>query len=293
MCLGRFLPSAGDLRCEHGHAFPIRDGLPSLLPPEEQGLIGDATTYAAAWKRTKWAPPPDGLRQLPYGTRGRARSFWEPKARSLEALLRILGPSNGRIVIDAGAGTGWLSHRLAGEGFRCFAIDGTPDADVGLGAARAFDDPSPQFERALGSLSRWPFRSASADIAVCNASLHYLADPMAALVEARRVLRPGGRLFVMNSPVHRDARSAMRAEAAFRARLDALGLRGRLFEDHRHFVASVLERDLRQVFPQVHRHEPRFGVRFRLVRVIKGIGLRMNLAAFPIYEAYQAGGSEA
>lgn len=285
MCLGRLEHSDGALRCGRGHTYAVRHSLPFLVRPEDEGLIADAASYAAGWKRGVWAPPSDGLRELPYGTRAPMKSFWEPRARSLETLLQVLGPPNGRIVIDAGAGTGWLSHRLARAGFRCFATDASGDSEVGLGAARAFDGTSSAFERAIASLSWWPLRDSCADIAVCNASLHYLADIMPALKEARRVLRIGGRLFVMNSPVHRDAESARRAAAHFRGRLEALGVRGRLLAEHRHFVSSDLERGLRRIFPDVRRHEPAFGVRFRLVRAVKGIALGMDLASFPVYEA--------
>jgi ubiquinone/menaquinone biosynthesis C-methylase UbiE len=50
-----------------------------------------------------------------------------------------------------------------------------------------------------GSASELPFREASFDAACCFAALHLFADPLAALDEMRRVLRPGGRIALMTS----------------------------------------------------------------------------------------------
>jgi SAM-dependent methyltransferase len=263
------------------HLFPSRDGLPIFLRTEDEALLRDAEAYAAAWNRDALAPPKGLALELPFV----ASPYWRPKARSLQALLEILGPANGRRVADMGAGTGWLSYRLSEAGFRCYATDIVADGDVGLGAAQAYDRTGHQFERAVASLSRWPFRAGSMDIAVCNASLHYLASPRVAIAEAARVLTHTGSLVVMNDPVHADRRSAERASHDFKDRMRAGGGSGRLLDEHRHFVASELEADLRSKFPKVSRHDPDFGTAFRISRALKSLLLRMELASFPIYVA--------
>jgi ubiquinone/menaquinone biosynthesis C-methylase UbiE len=174
---------------------------------------------------------------------------------------------------------------LTRAGFRCFATDLSGDPVVGLGAAKAFDGEAHAFERAVASLTRWPFRDEAADVAVCNASLHYLREIAPALREAHRVLRPGGALFILNSPVHRDPGSASKAAKGFRDTLRALGAHGALVDGHRHFIVEDLERELRSVYSAVRRHEAAVGMRFRLVRLLKRIALRTELASFPIYEA--------
>ncbi len=264
-----------------GRTFPRRDGLPVLLRPEDEGLLKDAEAYAATWRRDELAPPRDAILELPYV----ASPYWRPKARSLEDLLGLLGPSEERKVADAGAGTGWLSYRLTEAGFRCYATDLAADAVVGLGAAAVYDATRHGFERAIASLTRWPFRDGSMDVAICNASLHYLADPKPAIDEAARVLQPNGTFVVMNEPVHGDAASAARAAEGFRQRLRGVGGRGRFVNEYRHFVASELEAALRGAFADVARHDPRFGAGFRLTRSAKQAVLRMELASFPIYVA--------
>jgi SAM-dependent methyltransferase len=48
-----------------------------------------------------------------------------------------------------------------------------------------------------------PFANGSFDVAVFNASLHYSSDYAKTLAEARRCVRPGGRLIVLETPVYR------------------------------------------------------------------------------------------
>jgi len=255
--------------------------MPILLRPEDLSILSDAQTYAAAWKKDDLAPPAGALLQLPYVP----SRYWRPKARSLDLLLEILGPAANRAVADLGAGTGWLSYRLSKAGFRCFAIDITADADVGLGAARAFDGTPYRFERAIASLTRLPFLTGSMDIAIANASLHYLPEARLAVEEGARILRPGGFLVVMNDPVHQDRRSAERAATDFRTRMRTVGGSGRLVDGHRHFVASEIEAELRAQFRAVARYDPDYGVWFAVIRGVKAFLLQMELASFPIYVA--------
>ena len=91
-------------------------------------------------------------------------------------------------IADLGAGFPWLSHRLASLGHAVLAVDLSPDADFGLGAARLFPtaaqwgDPTGLsrlrggFLPALGDLERPPLAQETYDVVICNASLHYAAD---------------------------------------------------------------------------------------------------------------------
>lgn len=256
-----------------------------LVAPEEEPLLHAAEGLAAAWVRLGWVPPEASLLELPYPGPRRYRKIWEPKARTFETLLRVLGPGNGRKAADVGAGTGWLSYRLSREGFRCYATDVSADRRIGLEAATAYDATPHYFERALAALTHWPFQDGSLDVAICNASLHYLPDPVPVLAEASRVLRPHGVFVAMNEPVHTNPKSAERAAADFRARLWRLGGSGPLVDGYSHLVASDLEAALRSAFRTVRRHEPNYGPWFLATRRAKGIVLRMELASFPLYEA--------
>jgi SAM-dependent methyltransferase len=89
---------------------------------------------------------------------------------------------SGRLVADVGAGTGAASRAIARAGGRPVALDVAPGmlAALNAGAPRAAADA-----RLL------PIATASLDGYVAAFCLNHLIDPEVALVEARRVVRPG------------------------------------------------------------------------------------------------------
>jgi ArsR family transcriptional regulator len=53
-----------------------------------------------------------------------------------------------------------------------------------------------------GELEKLPIESASMDVALLSQALHHAADPAAAINEASRILRPGGRLLILDLRPH-------------------------------------------------------------------------------------------
>jgi SAM-dependent methyltransferase len=85
----------------------------------------------------------------------------------------------------------------------------------GLGAAEGYAAHLPRpFGRVAASFEALPVRDAAYDVVVFNASLHYAFDLGAALAEAARAARPGGRIAILDSPFYRRERDgeAMVAE---------------------------------------------------------------------------------
>jgi SAM-dependent methyltransferase len=118
-------------------------------------------------------------------------------------------------LLDLGAGTGWLSYRLALRGHFPVAVDILTDARDGLGAARHFFVKlGHTFPRIEAEFDQLPFPADRFDAVLYNASLHYSSDYRRTLNEARRCLRPGGRILILDSPVYRlrEHGERMRAE---------------------------------------------------------------------------------
>jgi SAM-dependent methyltransferase len=101
-------------------------------------------------------------------------------------------------VLDLGAGTGWLSHRLTLLGHVCVAVDWLDDPDDGLGAARHYPTT---FTRLQADFDHLPLVGGQFDAVIFNGSLHYAANPIATMRDALKALTDGGALVVMDSPV--------------------------------------------------------------------------------------------
>jgi ubiquinone/menaquinone biosynthesis C-methylase UbiE len=115
-------------------------------------------------------------------TRGASPSVLAP-------LRRALAGAPGPELADVGGGTGNYALALAGEGWRPIVVDRSDQmlaqaADKGLETVRA-------------DATRLPFAAESFDAVMLVSMLHHVDDPAEALTEAKRVLRPGGRLAVM------------------------------------------------------------------------------------------------
>jgi ArsR family transcriptional regulator len=115
----------------------------------------------------------------------------------LRALLAWLDPE--WTVGDLGCGTGQVTEAVAPFVSRVVAIDASGDM---LDAARARLRGRRNVDFRLGALERLPLDDASLDAACVMLVLHHLADPARVVGEAARVLRPGGRLLVVDMLPH-------------------------------------------------------------------------------------------
>jgi SAM-dependent methyltransferase len=166
----------------------------------------------------------EALLALPYVRSGPLARQWAVRARSYEAFMaQVLRPAATALsrplsVLDLGAGAGWLSYRIAVEGHFATALDIRADGVDGLGAAGPFLARTERRMRTLvASFDRIPASEVSFDIAVFNAALHYATDLRSVLAEAARVVRPGGQLVILDSPVYRREADGLAMVAEKRA----------------------------------------------------------------------------
>jgi ubiquinone/menaquinone biosynthesis C-methylase UbiE len=118
----------------------------------------------------------------------------------LVALLGLL--DDAWAVGDLGCGAGQVAATLAPCVRRVIAVD---DSAAMLQAARRRLRAHGNVELRRGRLEALPLDDGALDAAACVLVLHHVAAPARALAEAARVLRPGGRLLVVDMlPHHRE-----------------------------------------------------------------------------------------
>lgn len=115
----------------------------------------------------------------------------------LLALLSLLDDS--LVVGDLGCGTGQLSETLAPHVARVIAVDGSPEM---LQAARVRLERHLNVDLREGALETIPIDDAALDVAVASLVLHHQPEPPLALAEMARVLKPGGRILVVDMLPH-------------------------------------------------------------------------------------------
>lgn len=103
------------------------------------------------------------------------------------------------VVGDLGCGTGQVARVLAPFVARVIAVDRSREM---LQAARRRLRDLPAAEVRRGELEALPIGDAELDAATLMLVLHHLPDPAAALKEAHRALKPGGRLVIADMLPH-------------------------------------------------------------------------------------------
>jgi ArsR family transcriptional regulator len=103
------------------------------------------------------------------------------------------------VVGDLGCGTGQVASSLAPFVRQVIAVDRSADM---LQAARRRLRDLANVDVRRGELEALPIQDGDLDAATLLLVLHHLPDPVAALSEAARVLRPGGRLLISDMLPH-------------------------------------------------------------------------------------------
>jgi len=127
-----------------------------------------------------------------------ATSSYHQRSPDLAAMLEAAELRGHERVLDLGTGAGHTAVAFAPRVAEVVALDLTaPMLEQARALAAAHDLVNLRFE--LGDAMALPYEAGRFDLVTCRVCAHHFADPRAALREAARVMKPGGRLLLADS----------------------------------------------------------------------------------------------
>src|SRR5271163_2438289 len=118
-----------------------------------------------------------------------------PEIKALAQRIAAVVPSGGA-VLEVAPGPGFLSIELAKRGLQVHAVDISKTFVQIARRNAAAEGVEARFE--LGNAAALPVDDASVDFVVCRAAFKNFTEPVKALAEMRRVLRPGGTMLLID-----------------------------------------------------------------------------------------------
>lgn len=117
------------------------------------------------------------------------------------ALLQLLGTKPIDALLDLGTGTGWILQLLSPLYRRAIGVDASRDM---LSVARSNLDKAGITKASVrqGDILNLPLEGQDFDLVTVHQVLHFLDQPELAIAEAARILRPGGRLLIVDFAPH-------------------------------------------------------------------------------------------
>jgi SAM-dependent methyltransferase len=192
-------PAPGLSKCPGcGRSNAARGGGLDLLDDDAR-VAADrfGAQYTALRRKEGWIGLDDGREDPEAGEPRLWRGRLESAARAAGVLAGLGAGVERPVVADIGSGGGWAVRYL-------------PDADV-IAIDLLDDQGRPDVLQVRGDMRRLPLRHGAIDAALYIASLHY-APAGEVIHEAARVLRPGGLVIAVDSPMYRDGRAQALAQ---------------------------------------------------------------------------------
>ena len=116
-----------------------------------------------------------------------------------EALLRLMPPM---VIADLGAGDGSFSLLLGQNASRVIAVDSSAKM-IEFAREQAHRNRVKNVDYRLGDMEELPIDDGAVDLVFFSQSLHHALHPDRAVAEAARILKPGGRIAILDLAKHR------------------------------------------------------------------------------------------
>ena len=128
------------------------------------------------------------------------RSLHVPESAVEAAMATMLADAAIGRLVDLGTGTGRMLELFGDKAARAIGVDRSPEM---LRLARAKLARSvPSAELRQGDLTALPLAENIADTVIIHQVLHFMSQPGGAVAEAARLLKPGGRMLIVDFAPH-------------------------------------------------------------------------------------------
>ncbi len=179
-------------------AAPVMAALAALA---DIVALGAEDRARLAVVRAERAAAADGWFALHAEDWDRERSLFSREADVEAAVAAALGDKPLGTLLDVGTGTGRMIELLGPQATRALGVDRSPEM-LRLARGRIEAAGLASAEVRSGDMYALPAGDASVDTVVMHQVLHFADDPAAVISEAVRVLRPHGRLLVVDLAAH-------------------------------------------------------------------------------------------
>lgn len=129
------------------------------------------------------------------------RSLHVAEEQVERAMLGALGGTRIGLLVDIGTGTGRMLELFAPQAEQAIGIDRSSEM-LRLARAKLTERGLDHAELRQADIQALPLDTGAADAAVLHHVLHFVPHPGAAITEAARILRPGGRLLICDFAPH-------------------------------------------------------------------------------------------
>jgi ubiquinone/menaquinone biosynthesis C-methylase UbiE len=132
-------------------------------------------------------------------------SQWDSMRQSLfseavrEKAISAAKAKAGKVAADIGAGTGFITEGLVQKGLKVIAVDQSAEMLKEMkGKFRGMSI----IDYRVGTAEKLPIDDNAVDYVFTNMFLHHVENPLAAIKEMRRALKPGGKLVITDMDEH-------------------------------------------------------------------------------------------
>ncbi len=272
----------------------ISGGIVHALPPERAShyarFMEDYERIRAAEGRGSEGE--EFYLSLPYSdVTGRNSKQWDIRGRSYDYLVRHVlpetGPTEGRRILDLGAGNCWMSFRLALAAtvhaqWICSPTTGTasvPRSTITSTCPHPFLGFKPKSHA-------FPFRDKQFDAVIFNASFHYAEDYTVTLREALRCVKIGGLVIISDTPWYSREESGRQMVTERRAAFSShYGTASDSINSREFLTTERLQILEKQLSIKWTTHSPWYGLRWAMRPLVAKLQRKREPSRFRIYVA--------